>query len=57
MAQNNDLAFMQRAIALADSVKGLASPDPAVAAVIVKNGKIIAEGYHDKFASPHAETI
>ena len=44
---------MRRAIKLAR--KGNASPNPQVGCVIVKKGKIIAEGYHKKAGLPHAE--
>lgn len=47
--------FMQRAIALAVKGTGLVAPNPLVGAVIVKNGRIIGEGYHAKYGSLHAE--
>jgi len=37
---------MNRAITLSTRARGMTSPNPMVGAVIVKNGKIIAEGYH-----------
>ncbi len=46
---------MKKALKLASSVHGLTSPDPAVGAVIVKGGKVISTGYHDRFTAPHAE--
>jgi diaminohydroxyphosphoribosylaminopyrimidine deaminase/5-amino-6-(5-phosphoribosylamino)uracil reductase len=36
-------------------LKGNTSPNPLVGCVIVKKGKIIAEGYHEKFGGLHAE--
>ncbi|MEK6528346.1 MAG: bifunctional diaminohydroxyphosphoribosylaminopyrimidine deaminase/5-amino-6-(5-phosphoribosylamino)uracil reductase RibD, partial [Nitrospirota bacterium] len=48
---------MQRALALAVKGKGRTSPNPAVGAVIVKNNKIIAKGYHKKAGTPHAEIL
>lgn len=48
---------MQRAIELAKKAKGKAFPNPLVGAVVVKNGKIIGEGYHKKVGMPHAEII
>lgn len=51
----NDEKFMRLALDLAQKVKGKVSPDPAVGSVIVKNNRIISTGFHDKFASPHAE--
>lgn len=47
--------YMKRAIELAYKGAGYVSPNPMVGAVIVKNGKIIGEGYHQKYGSNHAE--
>lgn len=47
--------FMQAAIALAKKGIGKTSPNPAVGAVIVKNGRIIGKGYHKKAGLAHAE--
>lgn len=47
--------FMIRAIELAKLGAGRVSPNPMVGAVIVKNDKIIGEGYHMKYGSDHAE--
>lgn len=47
--------YMKRAIELAKKGAGFVSPNPMVGAVIVKNGKIIGEGYHKKYGSNHAE--
>lgn len=46
---------MQRALDLAQRAKGRTSPNPLVGAVIVKDGKVIGEGYHQKAGTPHAE--
>ncbi len=46
---------MRRAIELAKKAQGLTRPNPLVGAVIVKNGKIIGEGYHEYFGGAHAE--
>ena len=45
--------YMERAVTLAK--KHLPSPNPRVGAVIVKNGRIIGEGAHEKPGAPHAE--
>lgn len=50
-----DLTYMSRALALAWGVKGTTIPNPAVGAVVVKNGKIIGEGATSKWGGPHAE--
>jgi len=46
---------MRLAISLAKNGYGAVNPNPAVGAVIMKNGKIIGKGYHEKYGSPHAE--
>jgi len=46
---------MKRALDLAKLGEGYTSPNPLVGAVIVKNGKIIGEGYHEKYGENHAE--
>lgn len=47
--------FMKRCIQLAKLGNGKVAPNPLVGAVIVHEGKIIGEGYHQKFGGPHAE--
>ena len=46
---------MRRALELAGKAAGRTSPNPMVGAVIVKNGCVIAEGYHKKAGRPHGE--
>lgn len=46
---------MLRALTLAARGRGATSPNPMVGAVIVKNGKIIGEGWHKKAGGDHAE--
>src|SRR5438093_6161396 len=50
-----DEQMMRRAIRLAMNGRGLVEPNPMVGCVIVKDGRIIGEGYHQKFGGPHAE--
>ncbi len=50
-----DIQYMQRAIEMASRARGRTSPNPMVGAVIVKDGQIIGEGYHQKAGTPHAE--
>lgn len=50
-----DETFMQRCIELALKGAGNVSPNPLVGCVIVKNGKVVAEGYHKKYGEHHAE--
>lgn len=48
---------MKRALELAQKGEGFTSPNPCVGAVIVKNGKIIGEGWHKKAGTDHAEVV
>jgi diaminohydroxyphosphoribosylaminopyrimidine deaminase / 5-amino-6-(5-phosphoribosylamino)uracil reductase len=50
-----DIKYMQRALELAKRGIGYTNPNPLVGAVIVKNGRIIGEGYHEVYGSFHAE--
>ncbi len=51
----NDQDWMRRALNLAVRGEGWTSPNPMVGAVIVRNGKIIGEGWHEKCGALHAE--
>jgi len=46
---------MKRALRLARKGEGWVSPNPMVGSVVVKNDRIIGEGYHRKFGQAHAE--
>ncbi|MFA6094108.1 MAG: bifunctional diaminohydroxyphosphoribosylaminopyrimidine deaminase/5-amino-6-(5-phosphoribosylamino)uracil reductase RibD [Elusimicrobiota bacterium] len=50
-----DQRAMHRAIVLARRGAGAVSPNPRVGCVIVKNGRVIAEGFHARYGGPHAE--
>lgn len=50
-----DEDFMQRALELAERGRETTGENPMVGAVLVKDGKIIGEGYHKKAGGPHAE--
>jgi diaminohydroxyphosphoribosylaminopyrimidine deaminase/5-amino-6-(5-phosphoribosylamino)uracil reductase len=50
-----DHRYMRRALELAHEGIGMTSPNPMVGAVVVKNGKVIGEGYHRQVGLPHAE--
>jgi diaminohydroxyphosphoribosylaminopyrimidine deaminase/5-amino-6-(5-phosphoribosylamino)uracil reductase len=47
--------FMERCIELARKGTGYVAPNPMVGAVLVHNGKIIGEGYHQRYGEAHAE--
>lgn len=51
----DDAYFMARAITLAYKGAGRVNPNPMVGAVLVKDGRIISEGYHRAFGEFHAE--
>ncbi len=51
----NDENYMLRCFELALGGAGYVSPNPMVGCVIVKNGKVVAEGYHKKYGAYHAE--
>jgi len=53
--RKKDEEYMKRALQLARRGRGKVSPNPLVGAVIVRAGRIIAEGYHRKFGADHAE--
>ena len=54
-ATATDDAHLMRAVGLAEQARGRTSPNPLVGAVIVKDGRIIGEGWHHAAGRPHAE--
>ncbi len=54
-AETEHERWMQRALALAAQGRGRTSPNPMVGAVIVRDGKAVGEGYHERAGTPHAE--
>lgn len=53
----NDVKYMQLALRLASKGKGKTSPNPLVGAVVVKNRKIVGQGYHQQAGKRHAEIV
>ena len=51
----NDSKYMKMALQLAEKGCGQTAPNPMAGAVIVKNGKIIGRGWHEKYGGLHAE--
>ncbi|MEK7447946.1 MAG: bifunctional diaminohydroxyphosphoribosylaminopyrimidine deaminase/5-amino-6-(5-phosphoribosylamino)uracil reductase RibD [Planctomycetota bacterium] len=47
--------YMQRALELAVKGEGRVEPNPVVGAVVVKDNRVLGEGYHEYFGGPHAE--
>ena len=46
---------MRRALALAEHGRGDTRPNPVVGAVVVRGGRVLAEGYHHRAGEPHGE--
>ncbi|MDT3844857.1 MAG: bifunctional diaminohydroxyphosphoribosylaminopyrimidine deaminase/5-amino-6-(5-phosphoribosylamino)uracil reductase RibD [Bacillota bacterium] len=55
MKTEYDAAFMRRAIELAKKGNPFCHPNPLVGAVIVRDGRILAEGWHARYGGLHAE--
>ena len=49
------LPHLSRAIELAEQGRGCVSPNPLVGAVVVRDGKVLGEGYHAAYGEAHAE--
>lgn len=50
-----DIRWMARALALAARGRGLTSPNPMVGALLVRDGTLVAERFHERAGGPHAE--
>jgi len=53
----SDSEYMDEALRLAARGLGRTSPNPAVGAVIVRDGRIVGRGYHRRAGGPHAEVF
>ncbi len=53
----NDEHWMRRALRLAEKGRGRTSPNPMVGAVLVKDGRVVGEGYHAGAGEAHAEIV
>ncbi|QTD48162.1 bifunctional diaminohydroxyphosphoribosylaminopyrimidine deaminase/5-amino-6-(5-phosphoribosylamino)uracil reductase RibD [Sulfidibacter corallicola] len=53
--RSEDLRYMQRALDLAIRAEGRTAPNPMVGAVIVRDGRVLGEGWHRRAGGPHAE--
>ena len=51
----DDRSYMNQALALAEKGLGWTSPNPMVGAVLVKDGRVVGRGYHQRAGGPHAE--
>ena len=52
---SEDIKYIKRCFELAQKGAGYVSSNPMAGSVIVKEGKVISEGWHEKFGGPHAE--
>jgi diaminohydroxyphosphoribosylaminopyrimidine deaminase/5-amino-6-(5-phosphoribosylamino)uracil reductase len=50
-----DTAFLERALELAERGRGTTHPNPLVGAVLVADGELVGEGWHERKGGPHAE--
>ena len=55
--QNADELWMKRALELAGRAGERARPNPRVGAVVVKNGRVVGEGFHARAGGAHAEVV
>lgn len=53
--KRHDKLYLRQALKLAQKGLGLTNPNPMVGAILVKNDKIIGQGYHHKVGASHAE--
>ena len=52
-----DIQMMRRALRFAMNGRGQVEPNPMVGCVLVKEGRVIGEGFHAKYGGPHAEPV
>ena len=52
---NDERQWMIRALELAERGRGCVEPNPLVGAVVVRDGRVVGEGWHQQFGGPHAE--
>src|SRR2546426_1803077 len=50
-----DWPWMQRALELAERGRGRVEPNPLVGAVVVRDGRVVGEGWHQRYGEAHAE--
>jgi diaminohydroxyphosphoribosylaminopyrimidine deaminase/5-amino-6-(5-phosphoribosylamino)uracil reductase len=55
--RQTDVTFMRRGFELAAKGLGLARPNPMVGAVVVADGRVVGEGWHEGPGTPHAEIL
>src|SRR3954468_7816479 len=50
-----DLHWMKRALELAERGRGFVEPNPLIGAVVLHAGRVVGEGWHQRYGGPHAE--
>ncbi len=55
MFSSSDTLYMRRCLELAANGSGYVAPNPLVGAVVVCDGRLIGEGYHQRYGEKHAE--
>ncbi|TFH48567.1 MAG: bifunctional diaminohydroxyphosphoribosylaminopyrimidine deaminase/5-amino-6-(5-phosphoribosylamino)uracil reductase RibD [Lysobacterales bacterium] len=55
MGHSDDAGFMSRALALAERGLNTTDPNPRVGCVLVRDGEIVGEGWHQRAGEAHAE--
>src|SRR5215218_10416748 len=55
VASSEDREWMRRALELAPRGWGRTAPNPMVGCVIVRDGRVVGEGWHAEYGGPHAE--
>src|SRR5207248_5857559 len=48
---------LERALELAERGRGTTHPNPVVGAVLVRDGEVVGEGWHERKGGPHAEVV
>jgi diaminohydroxyphosphoribosylaminopyrimidine deaminase/5-amino-6-(5-phosphoribosylamino)uracil reductase len=51
------MTYLTRALELAERGRGTTRPNPVVGAVVIANGEVVGEGWHERKGEPHAEVI
>ena len=57
MTGAGDEQLLERALELAERGRGLTRPNPVVGALVVLDGEVVGEGWHERAGGPHAEIV
>jgi diaminohydroxyphosphoribosylaminopyrimidine deaminase / 5-amino-6-(5-phosphoribosylamino)uracil reductase len=57
ISEDEDVPWMKCALAEAERGRGRVEPNPLVGAVLMKDGRFLGSGHHDRFGGPHAEIV